>query len=546
MRTCESFLLMRMPRLLAHSLVAVGLLGCSHTSKGAATAEQALDLMNMQLADRLQPELARASMMLAEELAVAHTWAKQGRNRELLAVLAATADNESASDLHPRCARRFAGDGWAMLCSKLAQRLEKLGGYEVPFVTPRPVTQGRAAPPSPAAQEASRLHTALEGLRNAWHGPERFEVEIDESGTELELLTQERGKSPQMAPVLAGRCPSRPIVTTDPRLAEGVARHSAACAKRRGNLLAAKAAAGGEIGEAAEQAMLSQDTLVAYDMALTVRKVAFAEVRGPCAGEASSKQPCSIPRVLMAFKALDAVPVQKAALKKMGFEALGFEGRVLQLSAQLAALDQLIAVQKQADGLKKLKELPLALALHQTIDGIEQIQAKLINPLDPGALTLIRETLRIERAGLIGAMGRAERQRQIALARLGAQLDEYTLLVDGFVAMQHLTEPCTNLSLVLAQRSDACNDDATKVLQSLADAWTIGRSAQRQADALARAVRHEASIDRVRGAMAMREIHLAAGVAELVNLNKGGIDPDMLALLIVNAVGFGTVTAGVY
>jgi hypothetical protein len=60
------------------------------------------------------------------------------------------------------------------------------------------------------------------------------------------------------------------------------------------------------------------------------------------------------------------------------------------------------------------------------------------------------------------------------------------------------------------------------------------------------AVRHEASIDRSRAAMAMREVYLAAGVAELVKFNNGGIKPETLALLIVNAVGFGVVAGGVY
>jgi hypothetical protein len=88
--------------------------------------------------------------MLKEELEVARAWAQQGRDRDLLDVLAATASDEHDPDteilLHPRCRQRFAGDGWTTLCSKLARRLAVVGGFEP---AARPCGPGRAGQAGP-------------------------------------------------------------------------------------------------------------------------------------------------------------------------------------------------------------------------------------------------------------------------------------------------------------------------------------------------------------------------------------------------------------
>ena len=84
------------------------------------------------------------------------------------------------------------------------------------------------------------------------------------------------------------------------------------------------------------------------------------------------------------------------------------------------------------------------------------------------------------------------------------------------------------------------------MLLAYSNAWTLGRAGQQQADVLELGVRHEASIDRSRAAMAVREVYLAAGVAELARFSRGGIKPEALAQIIVSAVGFGVVAGGVY
>ena len=162
-------------------------------------------------------------------------------------------------------------------------------------------------------------------------------------------------------------------------------------------------------------------------------------------------------------------------------------------------------------------------------------------------LTLIRETLRVERAALEAAIGHAERRRRIDIAKLAAQLDEYSQLIAAYADLQRAERAgCGARPLIEAQAQDGCRDETTRMLLAYSNAWTLGRAGQQQADVLELGVHHEASIDRSRAAMAVREVYLAAGVAELAKFNHGGIRPEALAQIIVSAVGFGVVAGGVY
>lgn len=537
--------------------------GCGahlHRPFDAATAEQAAtELKDAKLTDGFAPELEQAATMLEEELAVARAWAQQGRDRDLLDVLSATAIDEHDPDaeilLHPSCRGRYKGDGWTMLCSKLARRLASVGGFTPPgppTPEPKPPRGRPAVPVTPVPDAWMLLSGKLRGMAVQWRGPNSDEGRLAQVTTELGLRARSRDPSGTMAAAIASpRCPTRPVATRDAVLTEVTARHTAACATRRANLLALQSTAGGELGAQASRALVVFDALAVHDAELARRLAVYDAARRPCIGDPTTREPCDPQRVQAAFAGLGEIPAGPV-LMTAGYEVLAREGRVLQLAAQLAALDRLIEtreIDRKVDasaGTKVGDTTPLALALHQTIEGIERVKA-VTDAFEMAVLALIRETLRVEHAALVTATRHAERRRRLELARLTAQLDEAALLVEAFARLQKLSASgCTEKPLLQVQAQESCRDDTTRVLQALSNAWTLGRAAQRQAEVLELAVRHEASIDRSRAAMAMREVHLAAGVAELVKFNKGGIQPELLALLIVNAVGFGIVAGGVY
>ena len=184
--------------------------------------------------------------------------------------------------------------------------------------------------------------------------------------------------------------------------------------------------------------------------------------------------------------------------------------------------------------------------LQETIEGIERIHAA-IKDFDLGVLALLRETLRVERTALAEAQAYAERRVRLDRVKLAAQLDEAALLTEALVALHKLElAGCTKQGLVAAHDAKACRDDLTRGLVAFGNAWTVGRAAQRQTDVLDLGTRHDASLARSRAAMAVREVYLVAGVAELVKYNKGGLAPEALAQIIVQAVGFAVVAGGVY
>ena len=171
----------------------------------------------------------------------------------------------------------------------------------------------------------------------------------------------------------------------------------------------------------------------------------------------------------------------------------------------------------------------------------------MVDAFELSVLSLIRETLRVEHGALQTMIGHAERRRRIELAKLGAQLEEYTLLLAAFVDFQRLERAgCSQRPILEAQASEGCRDELSRLLLAYSNAWSLGRAAQAQADVQELGVLHEASIDRSRAAMAVREVYLIAGVAELLRFNQGGLKPEALAQLIVSAVGFGVVAGGVY
>jgi hypothetical protein len=562
---------------LALSVIAVA--GCGahlHRPQDAASAEGAAgELKAAQLTDGFAPEVLQAGEMLKAELEVARAWAQQGRDRDLLDVLAATASDEHDPDteilLHPRCRQRFAGDGWTTLCSKLARRLAVVGGFEpdaAVVVAPVKPVRGKPAPPAPP-DRATLLAGTLRELALAWHGPHSDEQQIARAGTDVGLRARgvklSSGAGVQDLAIAAPRCPSRPFVSADPGLAEAGRRHAELCRRREANLKAVQRHAGGQLGEQATRALAVHAALIKYDAELARRIGIYEASRRPCEarvdptvavgttapGVAYGVPGCDAAQVQRSFAALSDVEMGRE-LVALDYAALVREGRAMQLAAQLAALTDLI----EAREIDRRSERPagtvagdssaLALALHQTIDGIDRVK-KVTDAFHVAVLTLIRETLRVEHAALVAAANHAERRRRIELAKLSGQLDEYAQLVEAFARLGRLAAAgCTARPLVAVQAQDGCRDDATRVLQALGNAWTLGRFAQREADVLDLAVRHEASIDRSRAAMAMREVYLAAGVAELVKFNNGGIKPETLALLIVNAVGFGVVAGGVY
>lgn len=553
------------------------LTGCGahlHRPLDAAAAESAAsELKAAALTDGFAPEVEQAAAMLAEELAVARAWAQQGRDRDLLDILAATAGDEHDPDteilLHPRCRGRFAGDGWTTLCSKLAVRLAVLGGFEPPVVAaPAKPVRGKPAP-APAGPDALTLQAGkLRGLALAWHGPASDEVRIARAGTEVALRARTaklaRGAGAQELAIAAPRCPARPLHSADEGLAQARMRQVEVCQRREANLQALQQSAGGQLGASATRAWTVHLALAKYDAELARRVAVYEEaraacdpwtgpnvMRGPDGALVRRRDRCDPVRVQQAFAALADVAIGQE-LVGLDYAALAREGRVIQLESQLAALTELLEAREvgprgeQPAGTQRGDSSPLALALHQTIEGIDKVK-RVTDAFQSAVLALIRETLRVEHAALVTAADHAERRRRVELARVSAQLDEYAALVEGFARLQRLEAAgCTAKALVAAQAQDGCRDDATRVLQAFSNAWTLGRSAQREADVLDLAVRHEASIDRSRAAMAMREVHLVAGVAELVKFNSGGIQAETLALLIVNAVGFGVVAGGVY
>jgi hypothetical protein len=256
--------------------------------------------------------------------------------------------------------------------------------------------------------------------------------------------------------------------------------------------------------------------------------------------------------VQRAFAALAEIPIPPV-LAAHDYTALAREGRVIQLREQLAALGALIEARGGSAPARRptgkataTVSTPLARALHGTITGIQRVEA-VVDAFEVAVLSLIRETLRVEAAGLTAAIGHAERRRRIDLARITAQLDEYTQLIAAYADLQRLERSgCTQRAFIDAQQQASCRDETTRMLLAYSNAWTLGRAAQQQADVLDLGVRHEASIDRSRAAMAVREVYLVAGVAELAKFTRGGFRPEALAQLIVSAVGFGVVAGGVY
>ena len=580
------------------SLLLAGLVpGCGahfHRPHDAATSEQAQgELKGARLTEGFGPELEQAGKMLAEELEVARSWAQKGRDRDLLDVLSAKASDESDPDtemlLHPSCRARFKGDGWPTLCNKLTRRIADLGGLTLPL-TPaiaapiEPVKPGRArkdvAARAPVGPDAlTSLLVELRGQLRVWRGPDSDEARLAKSGTDFVMRARAAGLSPGTAP--SPRCPgppSSPALREVPEVAAEAARAQGLCMDRRRNLETlqrvlcggAESCSGGRLGVQVAGALAVHDTLAAYDLELARRIDAYAAARRPCeasapaaVGSASAAAPgpsgpatCDPMQVRRSFAALAEIPVP-AQLEARAYGVLAREGRALQLGEQLAALDRLIEVRQERAARRPVATrtgaLPgtrvspaLAEALHATIDGISEVE-QVVDAFELAVLTLIRETLRVEHASLRTMIGHAERRRRIELAKLTAQLEEYALLLAAYVDLQRLERAgCSQRPILDAQGSEGCRDELSRLLLAYSNAWTLGRAAQAQADVLDLGVHHEAGIDRSRAAMAVREVYLIAGVAELTKFNRGGLKPEALAQLIVSAVGFGVVAGGVY
>ena len=572
------------------SLLLAGLApGCGahfHRPHDAATSEQAQgELKGARLTEGFGPELEQAGKMLAEELEVARSWAQKGRDRDLLDVLSAKAADESDPDteilLHSSCRGRFKGDGWPTLCNKLSRRIGELGGLNLP--EPVKPAAGRARkdlPASPAGPDpiTSRL-VELRGQLRVWRGPGSDEARLAKSGTDFVMQARAAGLSPGTAP--SPRCPGPPItqaVRDTPVVAAEAERIRGLCADRRRNLedlqrslcAGAPGCTGGRLGAQVAGVIAVHDALAAHDLELARRIDAYAAARRPCdegttgsSGPVSATAPgpsgpatCDATQVRRAFTALAEIPTP-VQLEARAYGALAREGRALQLGEQLAALDRLIEV-RQERAARRPATTPtskppgssvspaLAEALHATIDGISEVE-KVVDAFELAVLTLIRETLRVEHGALRTMIGHAERRRRIELAKLVAQLEEYALLLAAQVDLQRLERAgCTQRPILEAQASEGCRDELSRLLLSYSNAWSLGRAAQAQADVQDLGVLHEASIDRSRAAMAVREVYLVAGVAELVRFNQGGLKPEALAQLIVSAVGFGVVAGGVY
>jgi hypothetical protein len=564
----------------------VGLPACGahlHRPHDAAAADQAeVELKGARLTEGFAPELALAADMLTQELAAARAWAQTGRDRDLLDVLSATAVDENDPEteilLHPRCRGRFKGDGWSTMCSKLTRRVELLGGLTLPFAQPvvsgstAPVKVGRKEPVKPATgpDELVRLLIELRTQLRAWQGPQSDAARLAKAGTDFVVTARAAGLSAGSSP--PPRCPDappRPGVVRTLEVDAEAERVRGLCTQRRASLAALKTVGcagvagcnGGLLGKQAEAVLAVHDALAVYDVELARRLDAYAAVRRPCdatgpSGQVSSAGPsapavCDAAQVDRAFAAIGQIPTP-TVLDARGFGVLARQGRAIQLGEQIAALDRLIESRedrpapgvKAGDGATLSPEL--ALALHRTIDGIDRV-AQVVDALQLAVLTLIRETLRVERAALDGAIGHAERRRRIDVAKLVAQLDEYTTLVTAYIDLQRAERAgCAARPIVEVQAQDGCRDETTRMLLAYSNAWTLGRAGQQQADVLELGVRHEASIDRSRAAMAVREVYLAAGVAELAKFNRGGIKPEALAQIIVSAVGFAVVAGGVY
>ena len=576
---------------LASLLLAVPACGAHlHRPYDAAVAEQAEgELKGARLTEGFAPELAQAAEMLTQELAAARAWAQTGRDRDLLDVLSATAVDENDPEteilLHPRCRGRFKGDGWSTLCSKLTRRIEVLGGLTLPFgqvaSEVKPAKAGRKdAPRAPAGPDALvQLLGELRRQTRAWHGPQSDAARLAKAGTDFVVMARAAGLSAGSSP--APRCPdtpARPGIVRSPEVDAEAARVRGLCTERRNNLVAMQSAGcagvtgctGGLLARQAEAVLAVHDALAVHDVELTRRLDAYAAARGPCettgpSGQVSAAAPpsaagpagpavCDATQVDRAFSAIAQIPTP-ALLEARGFGVLAQQGRAIQLSEQIAALDQLIESREdRSDPAVKQATSPrgstlspaLARALHGTIEGIDRVQ-RVADAFEMAVLSLIRETLRVERAALEGAIGHAERRRRIDVAKLAAQLEEYTQLIAAYIDLQRAERAgCAARPIVEVQAQDGCRDETTRMLLAYSNSWTLGRAGQLQADVLELGVRHEASIDRSRAAMAVREVYLAAGVAELAKFNRGGIRPEALAQIIVSAVGFGVVAGGVY
>ena len=575
--------------------LATGVPACGahlHRERDAEGSQQAqTELKAARLTEGFAPELQQAAAMLEQELLLARAWAQTGRDRDLLDVLSATAldenDPETEILMHPRCRGRFKADGWTTLCSKLSRRIAELGGLTLPLApvvpTPEPAASGRPRkePVRPAGPDPILgLLADLRGQGRAWTGPQSDAARLAKAGTDLVVSARAMGLSETAVPL--PRCPAAPPapgVQLDPAIVAGLKRVHGLCGDRRRNLGAlfkvgcagVAECKGGRLGAASAAAAAVHDALVAHDGELSRRLDAYAAVRRSCETTGSSGHvlaasttgssgqvarggsgpaTCDPAQVQRAFAALDEIPTHPA-LAAQDYTALAREGRVIQLREQLAALGALITA-RSGDSPKRVQtggmqvSPALARALHGTVAGIQRVEA-VVDAFEVAVLGLIRETLRVEVSALSSAIGHAERRRRIDLARVTAQLDEYTLLIAAYADLQRLERSgCALRPFLEAQQQPTCRDETTRMLLAYSNAWTLGRAAQQQADVLDLGVRHEASIDRSRAAMALREVYLVAGVAELAKFTRGGFQPEALAQIIVSAVGFGIVAGGVY
>lgn len=581
-----------------------------HRPSDAASAEGAdTELKAAQLVDGFAGELGQSAAIAADELEAARAWAVASRDRDLLDVLAATdeADPDTERLLHPRCRGRFTGDGWPTLCSKIGARLQELTGANLPAPEGAPPAAARPRrgpePPAPTADPAADLLRELRRVQHHFKGPASGEARLGRAISEYNLGARALHLGGLAAP--APTCPTLDLHAIPAELRGAHDRLRVRCGERRASLRqVVERAPASELGAAAERALAVHDALVQHHDDLARRLFAYDVARRPCtegpaptllplstgaaAAPPASAPPASAPRPAARAPVLGlplgaglldhgrwlqvAAPAPLPAcdepalrerlvalggayagpaLARFDLAPLGRLGRLYQLEEQLAALDALIEERQlrptRADTPPAAlgKAPPYARVIHQTIEGIDRVQ-QVIDAFEITVLTLLRETLRVERDDLLAARAHAERRVRIELARIGAQLDEATLLLDAMTRLGALGRAgCTQQPLAAAHEAPRCRDELTKVLIAFAGAWTLGRAAQKQADALDLATRHDASVARSRSAMALRQVLLAAGVAELVKFNRGGISPEALAQLIVSAVGFATVTGAV-
>jgi len=245
------------------------------------------------------------------------------------------------------------------------------------------------------------------------------------------------------------------------------------------------------------------------------------------------------------------------AISKIGLDRLGeFMGG---LEEQQASVNKLLDAFVKSSQSGKINapenadaDVALSLTVASTLGAIAKELAEGLNYPQVTALLLESEHLRFQLELVESRVSRLKTRLALLKTKRSAVFSEYnylTLAQQAFAELKAKKLPSNNSDRSLFEDFASGSSDAkiliAHALINYANAWSVGRLAEKETDVLLIGERHSAALDSSENAVKQWENLIGTPLAQLETLHGSGITTAEITAL-VNALGLGAIAGGVY